>query len=437
MPSYRQNQLLARVNFPLYTVHSLSERHILVAGGGGGAKTGIHNVIEIYELINNGRTCRAQSVTHFKTGNEAIMNCTIFNNQKYFILFAGKEGNCQVYKMKHEIVEDEICTSNSVKETDVQSTVRKRVPSTGSGVEDVPLRNDTSVAKESDSNANDIHKLLRFNIQPLESFQTDFSDDPFQKQVKFSSLSKVLASAGSDGHIRLWKFPKLNQIHDIEAHNDDVDDLDICPRGEMIVSVSRDGHGKIWSIKDGSLITELKYSLPSNCDSKYIFRSCRFGLTENTNEFTLFTTLNPAVRKRPPAKSYICKWDTKQFSLQKMVSAGSDMLSVMAISDNGHFIGLGTQDGSVKMYIAFSLQLVYNIDRVHSIFVTGLEFLPSSDESRRITGGHEASLISISVDNHIIIHHIPMRGSMGMLSLITLFVLTLFFVFVVMDYFNL
>lgn len=43
--SKKNSQLLARVNFPLFTIAVLSDRHILVCGGGGGAKTGILNVI--------------------------------------------------------------------------------------------------------------------------------------------------------------------------------------------------------------------------------------------------------------------------------------------------------------------------------------------------------------------------------------------------------
>lgn len=37
--------LLARSDFPLYAVKALDERHFLVAGGGGAAKTGIANAI--------------------------------------------------------------------------------------------------------------------------------------------------------------------------------------------------------------------------------------------------------------------------------------------------------------------------------------------------------------------------------------------------------
>lgn len=35
--------LLARVNFPLYSIEMLTSRHALVAGGGGSSKTGVAN----------------------------------------------------------------------------------------------------------------------------------------------------------------------------------------------------------------------------------------------------------------------------------------------------------------------------------------------------------------------------------------------------------
>ena len=40
-----KGDLLARSDFPIYLVNSLGERHFLVAGGGGSAKTGVANAI--------------------------------------------------------------------------------------------------------------------------------------------------------------------------------------------------------------------------------------------------------------------------------------------------------------------------------------------------------------------------------------------------------
>lgn len=39
----KNSTVLARVNFPLYSVQLLTCRHIIVAGGGGTANTGISN----------------------------------------------------------------------------------------------------------------------------------------------------------------------------------------------------------------------------------------------------------------------------------------------------------------------------------------------------------------------------------------------------------
>lgn len=44
MAPHRSHEgLLARVNFPLYSVEMLTSRHVLVAGGGGSSKTGVAN----------------------------------------------------------------------------------------------------------------------------------------------------------------------------------------------------------------------------------------------------------------------------------------------------------------------------------------------------------------------------------------------------------
>lgn len=63
-------------------------------------------------MINNGSKCRAEPVAHYETGKEAIMNCTVYNAGKYFILFAGMEGNCQVYKIRHELMDEETVKQN-------------------------------------------------------------------------------------------------------------------------------------------------------------------------------------------------------------------------------------------------------------------------------------------------------------------------------------
>lgn len=43
MARNRCDGLLARVDFPLYTLQTLTNRHVIVAGGGGASNTGVAN----------------------------------------------------------------------------------------------------------------------------------------------------------------------------------------------------------------------------------------------------------------------------------------------------------------------------------------------------------------------------------------------------------
>lgn len=43
MSPHRSDGLLAKVDFPLYTLQTLTNRHVIVAGGGGASNTGVAN----------------------------------------------------------------------------------------------------------------------------------------------------------------------------------------------------------------------------------------------------------------------------------------------------------------------------------------------------------------------------------------------------------
>jgi hypothetical protein len=53
------------------------------------------------------------------------------------------------------------------------------------------------------------------------------------------------------------------------------------------------------------------------------------------------------------------------------------------------------------------LQKLKRIEKAHSTFITGLEFLPTSEETEAARGFTDASVVSISVDHQVCIHHIP------------------------------
>lgn len=52
------------------------------------------------------------------------------------------------------------------------------------------------------------------------------TSEPLQKVVRISLNGHFMATAGLDGHVRIWKFPQLKKLVDIAAHSKEVDDID-------------------------------------------------------------------------------------------------------------------------------------------------------------------------------------------------------------------
>ncbi|KAL3172715.1 hypothetical protein MRX96_012763 [Rhipicephalus microplus] len=458
----KSGELLARVNFPLYSINVLTERHILVAGGGGKSRTGIPNKIEIYELVPTKTTCKAEPVTRYPTGDCAIMNSTVFfhKGRKSFALAAGADEHCQMYTMRYCLLED--CReedgdtrSERADRRGSSSALRRRRRSESASKDhgegdrpDGKVENGTangvaheigdSAKAKPDTNANSVR--IGFSIRPDTSFRTDFStkQEPFQKVVRFAPETEVLFTGGADGFLRAWKYPQYKLIYKVQAHEDELDDLCISPDENKVVTVSRDGHGYVWDALNGKQVCELTFVPPGNSSERYIFRACRFGIVEgDKSNYRLFTISNPLVRKKPASRCYLTKWDLRRQAPEKTQPMGTDVLSSLAVSEDGRFLGVGHLSGAVEVYIAFSLQRLYRAEHAHNIFVTGLEFLKSCDETRRLAGNYDASLISISVDNHIVAHHIPYPTTMEVARLLIVLVGVIFVVYLLMDFYGL
>ena len=105
MPNSKSSlpELLCKVDFPLYGLCCITNRHILLAGGGGAARTGVKNGMEIFELSHNGKGTVAESVTFFDTGIHAIMNIASAQydpQSQTAIVACGQNENCQLYRLQ-------------------------------------------------------------------------------------------------------------------------------------------------------------------------------------------------------------------------------------------------------------------------------------------------------------------------------------------------
>lgn len=312
--------LLARVNFPLYSIEMVSNRHCLVAGGGGSAKTGVangfvrifiyiacvvyynvkveRNFQEIYEIHHNGKHFVAEEVLRHETGSNVVMNCAVTTDGRRSYLVAGQESHCQLYHLSTSIVdEEEAAKSNEDTQPNGVSSLRNRRNSAKpSGVEHI-RRNSSHIPNSSPSNSTpDLNRnvrRIRFEIQTSDSVQTDFTvKDPLQRVVRLSPSGKLMATGGTDGHIRLWSFPRMKLQFDMALHSKEADDVDFSPDSKRLVSIAKDGQAVVTSTETGKELVKLQWAVPEG--SKYLFKRCRFSVYEGkAGKCRLFTIANP------------------------------------------------------------------------------------------------------------------------------------------------
>ncbi|XP_011640599.1 prolactin regulatory element-binding protein [Pogonomyrmex barbatus] len=431
MPSRRnKGGLLARVNFPLYTLQMLTSRHILVGGGGGSSKTGVANGFEIFELSHNGVHFIAEEVTRHETGPSVVMNCASHNNGKKTWIVAGQESHCQLYNVNPKVVtlENGELIKGSTANTTNKDGLRHRRNS--EKVEE-PQSPKERIEEIKDDNSNVKSKKLQLILKPADSVQTAFGNgEPLQRVVRVSLQGTIMATGGTDGRVRLWKFPQLHKLHDLDAHGKEIDDLDFSPDGSLLVSIAKDGKAFLWNLNDGTKNKELTWTSPEG--AKYIYKRCRFRkLTEDKTKIDLFVLSNAVAGKNP---SFLQLWDAHTGTVIKSASY-KETLSALAVSDDGKFVAVGTMfSGSVDIFVAFSLRKALHVPGAHSMFVTGLEFLPTKLDGPAITSNTETAVVSISVDNRICIHSIPFRHTLPFWFVIILIVLCICGAFILCSY---
>ncbi|CAG5096376.1 Similar to PREB: Prolactin regulatory element-binding protein (Homo sapiens) [Cotesia congregata] len=434
MPSRRNNEgLLARVNFPLYTIQMLTNRHVLVGGGGGSSKTGVANGFEIFELSHDGSNFIAEEVTRHETGPSVVMNCASFNNSKKTWLVAGQESHCQLYNVVPRVVAVEngevVAGANSnFKENDNSLRQRKLNEKKGNSSSN---SNTEKVENIRDSNSNIKHKKLQLILKPSTSIQTDFSEpEPLQRIVRVSSNGKVMATGGLDGVIRLWKFPQFEKMYDLKAHTKEVDDIDFNINGKFVATIAKDNRAFVWNVVEGKKYKELSWVPPNG--AKYLFKRLRFKIPNEKKSATQLYMLSNATSSKLP--SYLQLWDVDQGIIIKSAPY-KETLSAIAVSDDGKFVAVGTMfSGSIDIYIAFSLQKALHVSGAHSMFVTGLEFLPTTLDGPSITSNSETAVVSISVDNRICIHSIPFRHALPFWLVTLLIILSICGAFIFCSY---
>ncbi|XP_013147091.1 PREDICTED: SEC12-like protein 1 [Papilio polytes] len=432
MSRNRCDGLLAKVDFPLYTLETLTNRHVLVAGGGGASNTGVANGFEIFEISHNGNKFVAEEVMRHETGPNVVMNCSIRNAQGRTYLCAGQESHCQLYRVNVRMVDVAEMRRGSFRAENGLVRRRRRTVSENDNI--------------SKADIGTVDKRMSFEIRPCDSVQTDFGDDPLQRVVRISHNGKLMATGGIDGKVRVWSFPQMQLLFQLEGHTKELDDLDFSPCDSQLVSIAKDGLALVWSAGGAREPLRTLTCQPPN-GTKYRFRRCRFGASADV----MFTIANPVSRAGSGrARGLLQQWAWRGAGAEGGAARAAllpEALSALAVRDDGKFLAVGTMfSGSVHIYIAFSLQRVLQVKNAHGMFVTGLAFLPvgvvgaggaaggAGGAGQALASRSEAALLSISVDNCLYVHSVPYPRTVPAWVAIILIVFVLFCTFTLCSY---
>jgi prolactin regulatory element-binding protein len=202
------SKVLFSCDYPIYSVGRLGDggTEFFVAGGGGKAKTGIPNSLDIHRLcVDDGGGCGSEAVLHHDTDTGVVMNSAshpIKGNQ----LAVGVGGECLSLEIRRKM--------DSHKK---ESKVKRRKKS------------------KSDEEESGVSKVVSREVVVITRTQTDFSSECYQKTVAFSCHGDRVVTGGSDGIVRVWKYPSLDKVCELKGHENEIETLSCHPSKEQVV----------------------------------------------------------------------------------------------------------------------------------------------------------------------------------------------------------
>lgn len=360
------NALLVHIlDFPAYHIECISERHFIVAGGGGSSKTGVINQFNILELVPNDNSCHADIVTKYTipddVSNEAIMN--------------------------------------------------------GAIMRDLPICNTKFVALGCQATIYHIRFDSRTKAFEIDDYEALQCLDP-KAELKSIAYSPGRIYTGTvDGVLNVWDTSLSDKklLKEFRSHNKEVDEIDIDTANQQILTLSR-GEARIivWNANNFEIIKEFTKEFVNDRSNKpqtnNFYRSCRFVYDRSNSNSgkgsVLLIATNSAQSKNSPSVSMLHRVsDIDGNSMNRFSnSVSSDGIMAMTVSSDGKNVAIGTRTGCVMILDTVTLNQIYKFEAAHQNSVTDLEFLPPKPEALVLSNSAICPLISVSLDRRIVLH---------------------------------
>ncbi|CAF0741841.1 unnamed protein product [Adineta steineri] len=362
---------LQEMSYPPYCIQPLKSWGMIAVGGGGGtAKTGVGNAVDLkWIYLNqssdpNNSKCSIENINSFSQHDSVMRMVSLRKQNEYLILALNRHLKVIMLKASHVDLNDESLkhsassaslSINTLEATSLSKGIHRRKNSSSSDLGKLKRRSSTTVHRYSSATVeavgNETSTVVTpssltptIRINPLSRIGSTSSivtiknlnniyTVPIQEYEYVNALvvcpatqSKLFVGA-SDGSLTIYEiiWPSisssdrlihLNILTSFTAHNKEIDDLAIDPFGRWLISVSRDHHVQIRQCSppfdkhneiDPYQFGKNKTVTPAR--PLYRIRHVRFGIasiSSNTQCF-LYTSLIPQ-SITDKLNSYIVQW---------------------------------------------------------------------------------------------------------------------------------
>ncbi|KAG6476708.1 SEC12-like protein 2 [Zingiber officinale] len=216
----------------------------------------------------------------------------------------------------------------------------------------------------------------KLNLKTSAKKLVQLEDVGQQLALAFNFDGSILAAGAEDGHLRVFKWPSMENILDQSDAHTTVKDLDFSSNGKFLVSLGSSGPCRVWDLTSSTVTASLARESGEN------FGFCRFSRIMADNQVLYVTAMNGNQAK-------IISWDSLSWKRIGTKNVSREPISAFNVSMDGKHLAIGNLDGDVTILRSSDLQAQLTVKKAHLGAVTALAF---SQDSR--------ALISASFDSN-------------------------------------
>jgi WD40 repeat protein len=173
--------------------------------------------------------------------------------------------------------------------------------------------------------------------------------------VAVSPSGELIASAGADGTVKLWRMSDGALLRTLTGHEGDANGVAFSPDGSLVASAGADGTVRVWRVQDG----QLQHTLTQGGG---IVLSVAFAP-------------NGQLLASGGEDGTVKLWRVATGVEERTIPAHDLWVSSVAFSPDGSLLASASADGTVKLWQVTTGQLERTIE-AHNLWVTSVAFSP-------------------------------------------------------------